>query len=374
MGNNRVLTEFQMQMLSDIFRLVLKEIVTEEDKEKLAPGEMGISYQERTLYVRDPHSGELISPNSLEYLRPILNNYDQKTGLFNADTINYIKVYNSISLLQPLGIQLSPDSIIRQMVSPSILFSPVQYDNYDKLGFPTKKGIIIVYKMHEEYVHAEYYDLTIGQTYLGMYNSEKHLLEGWICTSFHDGIAELTSGGVNATATYGKSILDLGVIGLRLTAPITEHAELTIDNAGPYPILDELGNQLDHDLKQNTIIMLVYDELKHAWIYCKNNLSPQTVLNRVVSDRAITTASKIQIRAIESSYVRVAESDESTFSVPGYNKDSDILVVNYGQTILQAGLDYVFNSESNNVIELKTFTLAQGETLHFTITKFVTVL
>ena len=44
--NARTMTAEQMQLLSDIFRIIVKEIATDEDKEKLAPGEFGISYAE----------------------------------------------------------------------------------------------------------------------------------------------------------------------------------------------------------------------------------------------------------------------------------------------------------------------------------------
>ena len=46
-----------MSYLAKIFRLIAKEIRTDEDKEKLAPGEIGISYIENTFYIRNPHTG-----------------------------------------------------------------------------------------------------------------------------------------------------------------------------------------------------------------------------------------------------------------------------------------------------------------------------
>lgn len=45
------LTEFQQQLLAEIFRVIVKEITCDEDKEKLAPGEMGINYKEGTFYI-----------------------------------------------------------------------------------------------------------------------------------------------------------------------------------------------------------------------------------------------------------------------------------------------------------------------------------
>ena len=51
------ITEEQMKLLAGIFRIIVKEIRSDEDKEKLAPGELGISYIEGTLYIRNPHTG-----------------------------------------------------------------------------------------------------------------------------------------------------------------------------------------------------------------------------------------------------------------------------------------------------------------------------
>ena len=57
-GPTRTLTKYQMELLSDIFRLILKEIKVDEDKEKLAPGEVGISYTNGCFYVKNPYTGE----------------------------------------------------------------------------------------------------------------------------------------------------------------------------------------------------------------------------------------------------------------------------------------------------------------------------
>ena len=85
MDNQPLLTPFQMELLSNIFRVMIKEIVTDEDKEKLAPGEMGINYKEGSFYIRNPHTGELFTPNSLSHLNQILSKYEDTTNLLNAD-------------------------------------------------------------------------------------------------------------------------------------------------------------------------------------------------------------------------------------------------------------------------------------------------
>ena len=47
----RTLTPYQMSLLADIFRLILKEVKVDSDLEKLAPGELGISYTNGCFYV-----------------------------------------------------------------------------------------------------------------------------------------------------------------------------------------------------------------------------------------------------------------------------------------------------------------------------------
>ena len=60
---NNTFTDADYALLSRIFRLIIQEIRTEEDKEKLAPGELGINYKEGAFYIRNPHNGKLFSPN-----------------------------------------------------------------------------------------------------------------------------------------------------------------------------------------------------------------------------------------------------------------------------------------------------------------------
>ena len=93
MDNQPMLTPFQMELLSNIFRVMIKEIVTDEDKEKLAPGEMGINYKEGSFYIRNPHTGELFTPNSLSHL-------NQMHFFHTFEYINHQQLYLLLSLEQ----------------------------------------------------------------------------------------------------------------------------------------------------------------------------------------------------------------------------------------------------------------------------------
>ena len=151
----RTMTVEEMRLIADILRLILREIKTQEDKELLAPGELGISYREKCFYIRDPYTGELFSPNSLSHLQQILSKYDETTGLLNADRVSGVRFYSSVSQLAQLGIEMTADTIIRQMEYPSILMCEIKYpNNYATMGFPGKAGIMLVYKISPEAVFA----------------------------------------------------------------------------------------------------------------------------------------------------------------------------------------------------------------------------
>lgn len=374
-GNRTILSEYQINMLSDIFRLYVKEIKTEEDAQKLAPGEMGINYQNRTFYIKNPHTGELISPNSLEYLKPILDNYDQYKKLFNADTVNYIRFYNNISQLPQIGTIISADTIVRQMDSPSVLFSTIAYDdaNYKKLGFPSPIGLLSVFKMHEKFASATFYDLKYNRTYDGFYNPDTHMLEGWICNSMHTTVITTTEGGMLAKAEYHKPIKDLEVLCLRVQHLIEPMALLSIDNQTAMPIQSEYGQRLPVALSRNTIIMLIYDAFKKVWVYCDVSVSPQTVLNRIMSERTTIMIDALKIKVVESDYVKTIESeDEVSFKIPRFDRTTDVLLVNYGQTVFRSGIDYDFVENTVDTIQMKQIHFAVGDQLYFKTTKYTT--
>ena len=62
-----------------------------------------------------------------------------------------------------------------------------------------------------------------------------------------------------------------------------------------------------------------------------------------------------------------------TITITNYNKNTDILMVNYGQTMLRQGIDYLFDSSTNNTIHISNgIKLATGDQLYFQIVKFIT--
>lgn len=369
--NPRAMTVEQMQLLSDIFRIIVKEIATDEDKEKLAPGEIGINYAEGAFYIRDPYTGDLFSPNSTAHLKQILNNYNEQTGKFNADSVNHIRFYTSTSQLTQIGITLDADTVIRQMVFPSVLYAPIAYENYDKLGFPSEKGVMVVIKVNEEYVKASFSDLVHHNEYDGLYNSEKHLLEGWVSVGSNTStdVGESTTGGTSVNVTYGKPLYDMMVLTLRVNRDILPGAKISVDGTTALPLVDDNYQSLTEVIPANTIIMLVYDEKKRVWIYCDPTTDDvQSIINKVLTSR-ITNVSVLPAASGYLYTVNTAGVD--SIAVTGFNRNTDLLFVNYGQTILQPMVDYIFDETKNNVIKMANgITLEVGDTIYFHIITF----
>ena len=283
--NSRTMTAEQMHLLSQIFRVILKEIKTGEDKEKLAPGEIGISYTEGTLYVKNPYTGELTSPNSIEHVSQILSKFNPKSGKLDADTVSYIKFYSSTNQLDQVGTSMTADTIIRQMDSPSILHAIVEYDNPEAFGFPSKSGLLSVVKLDPAFVTAVYHDLDSNTTYDGYYMSEEHMLYGWIPRTIFNSPAITTTGGTVVRANYGKEYTDLDIVPLYTNIEIMAGATLTLDGKETHPITHIDGNPLKGIISANNVIMLIYDGIQKSWIFCPSNVNPQTVINQMLAGR-----------------------------------------------------------------------------------------
>jgi len=200
---NTTLSEYQMHLLSQIFRIIVKEITSDDDKDKLAPGELGINYKEGTFYIRNPHNGRLFSPNSLEYLKQILTKFDPGTNVLNADRVNGITVYTRLSQLDQLDLSFTPDSVIRQMKAPAFFCGPIEYENFETLGWPTAFGMCMAFKGDEEHAVIKFFDTDAYITYEGKYNRHKHLFEGWGLDGASAGdIYAETVGGGDSTSIF----------------------------------------------------------------------------------------------------------------------------------------------------------------------------
>lgn len=398
MDNQPMLTPFQMELLSNIFRVMIKEIVTDEDKEKLAPGEMGINYKEGSFYIRNPHTGELFTPNSLSHLKQILSKYEDDTNLLNADRAGSIRFYSNISQLTQLGISLTADSIIRQMEYPGILMSPVEYENYEILGMPSNSGMILVFKAAPEFVIATYYDNLTRITYQGRYNPFKQFFEGWICQDAPSGFIT-AEGDANRIKIRMENLPeDMEPITLRVPFGVNPGATISVNNQAFQPIITASGEPLGSTITANNIIMLIYDDMQKSWILSNSNESTINSVITVLRERVETATADID-KAVKDYRERLDQLTKSVnddiaalkarpgvisnvtsdltvtqdnlnmiTGVTGFDHRYDKLLVNFQQTILRQGLDYTIDEESGNLY-FKDIRFNSGDVLQFIVLK-----
>lgn len=398
MDNQPLLTPFQMELLSNIFRVMIKEIVTDEDKEKLAPGEMGINYKEGSFYIRNPHTGELFTPNSLSHLNQILSKYEDTTNLLNADRAGGIRFYSNISQLTQLGISLTADSIIRQMEYPGILMSPVEYENYEILGMPSNSGMILVFKAAPEFVIATYYDNLTRITYQGRYNPFKQFFEGWICQDAPSGFITAEGDADRIKIRMENLPEDMEPITLRVPYGVNPGATISVNNQAFQPIITASGEPLGSTITANNIIMLIYDDMRKSWILSNSNESTINSVITVLRERVETATADID-KAVKDYRERLDQLTKSVnddiaalkarpgvisnvtsdltvtqnnlnmiTGVTGFDHRYDKLLVNFQQTILRQGLDYTIDEESGNLY-FKDIRFNSGDVLQFIVLK-----
>lgn len=398
MDNQPLLTPFQMELLSNIFRVMIKEIVTDEDKEKLAPGEMGINYKEGSFYIRNPHTGELFTPNSLSHLNQILSKYEDTTNLLNADRAGGIRFYSNISQLTQLGVSLTADSIIRQMEYPGILMSPIEYENYEILGMPSNSGMILVFKAAPEFVIATYYDNLTRITYQGRYNPFKQFFEGWICQDAPSGFITAEGDADRIKIRMENLPEDMEPITLRVPYGVNPGATISVNNQAFQPIIMASGEPLGSTITANNIIMLIYDDMRKSWILSNSNESTINSVITVLRERVETATADID-KAVKDYRERLDQLTKSVnddiaalkarpgvisnvtsdltvtqdnlnmiTGVTGFDHRYDKLLVNFQQTILRQGLDYTIDEESGNLY-FKDIRFNSGDVLQFIVLK-----
>lgn len=398
MDNQPMLTPFQMELLSNIFRVMIKEIVTDEDKEKLAPGEMGINYKEGSFYIRNPHTGELFTPNSLSHLNQILSKYEDTTNLLNADRAGGIRFYSNISQLTQLGVSLTADSIIRQMEYPGILMSPIEYENYEILGMPSNSGMILVFKAAPEFVIATYYDNLTRITYQGRYNPFKQFFEGWICQDAPSGFITAEGNADRIKIRMENLPEDMEPITLRVPYGVNPGATISVNNQAFQPIITASGEPLGSTITANNIIMLIYDDMRKSWILSNSNESTINSVITVLRERVETATADID-KAVKDYRERLDQLTKSVnddiaalkarpgvisnvtsdltvtqdnlnmiTGVTGFDHRYDKLLVNFQQTILRQGLDYTIDEESGNLY-FKDIRFNSGDVLQFIVLK-----
>ena len=283
---NRTLSQKELELLSNIFRVMLKEITSDTDKENLAPGEMGIDYKNGVLWVRNPHNGKLFAPNSLEDMKLLQSKFDPGTTIFNADKVSGIRVYRSVIELDKLHVNLTPDSLIRQMHAPAIFCGVIEYSNAVDLGWPSGNGMCIAHKINEECVLINFYDVRSYMSYEGRYNMHKHLFEGWrVNTSTGDAYAETIGGGETTVIHTDVPLSDLSVVTVRISEGLEPGATVSINGEDPLPIYKQDGTPLDFPIAADNTIMLMFDESLEKLVLIESTESADTAANKILQDR-----------------------------------------------------------------------------------------
>lgn len=394
-GPTRTLTPYQMGLLSDIFRLILKEIKVEEDLDSLAPGEMGVSYTNGCFYVKNPYTGEIFTPNSLDHITQILSKYDEGTNILNADKVAGIKVYSSLSQIPQLPVStMTADTIVRQMEYPSILYAEINVESPSGFGFPGKHGLMTVIKLGANVVAATFYDYQTYITYDARYNPDLELLNGWVAGGSLIGseYCETNNGGNNITIINDNvTVSDMTTLTVKVTEDITPPAYINVNRMGPLPLIDINGTPIEYTIAANNIIMLIYDKARTSWILTDITTSSVESIITIMNDRLTAMRSEFDtfknqtaanfsavydyintelkkpatITPIRFTY-HVSSATDNIPALSDYVKGLDHLVVIYGQTLLYENEDYTFDPD--NSIRFN-FTFSAGDNVHFVIIK-----
>lgn len=132
---------------------------------------------------------------------------------------------------------------------------------------------------------------------------------------------------------------------------------LSFNGSEPAHIVSGNGDNIPGGQEEGSIIFLVWSESIQRWI--------------LMSSDTYSDVTKVLL-PVESEYVHVASrTGEKTIVIPKFDKNSDKITINYGQTILRSGIDYSFQLRSVNTIDLIGFELAEGDMLYCTITKYI---
>lgn len=379
------------KMLADIFRLMLREVTSDEDKDKLAPGELGISYEEGAFYIKNPHTGELFSPNSLEHIRQILSKYDNVNNILNADRVSGLRFYTSLNQIpRPGDTTMTTDTIIRQMESVSIAILPINDDSFETLDYPARTGIMEIKKLSPTNIKVNFVDVNTFNEYTGKYNPYKKLFEGWVTAAGTS--SDFTEAGGTSdevSVTVPNEIKDLSIITIRLTKQLNPGSTISVNKLPPCPIVDKNGKILSVSIDANNIIMLVRNELKNQWILMDSAVSTTEATLIVMNTRMSELQDTITKQRNE--YVGLIKlirerldtepgniiTTTSTYTasingitnipVEGYLYGVDKLIVNFSQTILRPDIDYVTDTDGS--IMLKNMSLSIGDTIQFIVLK-----
>ena len=155
----------------------------------------------------------------------------------------------------------------------------------------------------------------------------------------------------------GAVLVDKFPLLLTLHCDLECEPTISFNGSEPAYIVSGDGSNIPGGQAENTVMFLVWSEPIQKWI--------------LLSSDNYSDVTKVLL-PVDTEYVYTAPSNGiTTVVIPDFDKKSDKLVVNYGQTILRPGVDYAFQALVNNTIDLIDISLAEGDVLYFTITKYI---
>lgn len=295
--------ERTLNTLRNIFRLIAQSVTPETAKDKLSPGEIGIDYDNLTIYSKHPITNEIVTPNSLAYLKKILEKFDPESGILQADKVKNMTFYQSIYDVGYIsGYTLTVDTIVRQMKYPSIMNCIVEAENKKLMGIPSDKGILYICKLSESDVFAYFNDSATSTFYTGKYDRNLHLFLGWKnndsvsenTESIGDESVEVIDGVLVKITLQTEYIDDMHSVRFRTPLPIYPGAVATFNGGPTFPIVMLDGSPLAKQIDENNIIILIYDDIGKRCLYTGIDTSIAESLLLILKSRIDTNSSKIE--------------------------------------------------------------------------------
>ena len=155
----------------------------------------------------------------------------------------------------------------------------------------------------------------------------------------------------NAVLTDGFPLM------LTLHTDLDCEPTLSFNGGEPAHIISANGDNIPGGQVEGTILFLVWSASVQRWI--------------LLSSDTFSDVTKVLL-PVESEFVYTATHDNITsFVIPDFDKKSDKLTINFGQTILRAGIDFSFMPKSVNTVQLIDIALSANDVLYCTITKYI---
>lgn len=146
---------------------------------------------------------------------------------------------------------------------------------------------------------------------------------------------------------------------LTLHTKVDAEPMISFNDGEYYPIVSASGNRIPGGQIAGTTILLVWNANMESWI--------------MLSTSDTNDITKIAVPSYSEYTYTAQESGEKTFVIPGFDKTSCAIEVNYGQTVLRQNRDYSFAIGRRDTIELKDFSLEPGDILYCKITSYEVV-